>query len=159
MFSTTLLSSCGVDWSEDNLRPVEDSLGYEKLLGTYVFRPTAEQAERLMIDSNEVVTMRITKDSLVNFNSIIYKGKYHIDKMVLMIDSSYPKRAYVSTWEYSFLNRSRSNNLTLAQPYLTKNNLDYKIERSPDNDTLHICGYGDDQKNEVMRLVDFKKIE
>ncbi len=48
MFSTTLLSSCGVDWSEDNLRPVEDSLGYEKLLGTYVFRPTAEQAERLM---------------------------------------------------------------------------------------------------------------
>lgn len=160
LFSTTLFSSCGgIIWDEDDLRPVEDSLGYEKLLGTYVFKPSREQAERLRIDSNEVITLRVTKDSLVNLNSVIYKGKYYIDKMVLMIDSSYLKKAYSSNWEYSFYNLGKSNQLNLTQPYRTMNNLDYRIERSPTNDTLHITGYGDDPKYEIMRLVDFKKIK
>lgn len=160
MFSTTMVSSCGgVIFYEDNLRQVEDSLGYEKLIGTYVFKPSREQAERLRIDSSEVVTLRVTTDSLINLSSTIYKGKYYIDKMVLMMDSLYPKKAYASTWEYSFYNTGKVNRLKLTQPYSTMNNLDYQIERSPENDTLHITGYGDDPKYEIMRLVDFKKIK
>lgn len=158
MFSTTVISSCHDVFVYDEQTTVEDSLGYEKLLGTYIFKPSREQAERLRIDSNEVITLRITKDSLVNFKSGRYEGKDYIDKMVLMM-TPYPKEAHSSTWSYNYFRQTKSNSFELKQPIATYNNLSYTIEKLPDNDTLHICGYGSDPKYEVMRLVDFKKIK
>lgn len=159
LFSSSLFSGCHDAFVIDDLTIVEDSLGYEKLVGTYIFKPSAEQAKRLKMDSSEVVTLRITKDSLVNFKSGRYEGRYYIDKMILMIDSSYQKKPYSSTWEYSFSNVSAFNWLILQQSVQTESNLWYQIERSANSDTLHITGYANDPDHETIRLLDFKKIK
>jgi len=154
---TTILFACGGYVGMEDLIPIEDSLDYKKILGTYVFKPNGQQAARLEIDSNEVITLRITEDSLVNFNSELFKGKYYIDKMILMLNS-FPKEPYSSTWTY-YCNSTGPNSLRLDQPLQTLNNFDYRIERSPSNDTIHITGYIADPKYEIYRIIDFKKIK
>jgi len=159
LLSITLTSCIGGGPLYYDLNSVQDSLGYEKLLGTYVFKPNAAQAERLGIDSNELITLRITRDSLVNFNSGSYQGKYYINKMVMIMDP-YPKETnYSFTWSYSYFNQGGTNSFELMQHQQTYNSLSYQIEKADDNDTLHITGYGHDPKFEVVRLVDFKKIK
>ena len=159
LLSITLTGCFGGGPLYDDLNPVQDSLGYEKLLGTYIFKPDTFQAERLGINPNEMVTLRITRDSLVNFKSGSYQGKYYINKMVMILDP-YPKETnYSFTWSYSYFNQGSTNSFKLMQHKQTYNSLSYEIEKADDNDTLHITGYGHDPKFEVARLVDFKKIK
>ena len=157
--SITLTSCIGGGPLYYDLNSVQDSLGYEKLLGTYVFKPNAAQAERLGIDSNELITLRITRDSLVNFNSGSYQGKYYINKMVMIMDP-YPKKTdYSFTWSYSYVNPSGFNYLKINQNFSSSRDLSYVIEKADGSDTLHITSYANDPKYEIMRLVDFKKIK
>ena len=157
--SITLTSCIGGGPLYYDLNSVQDSLGYEKLLGTYVFKPNAAQAERLGIDSNELITLRITRDSLVNFNSGSYQGKYYINKMVMIMDP-YPKKTdYSFTWSYRYVNESGFNYLKINQNFSSNRDLSYLIEKADGSDTLHITSYANDPKYEIMRLVDFKKIK
>ena len=159
LLSITLTGCFGGGPLYSDLNPIQDSLGYEKLLGTYVFKPDTFQAKRLGINPNEMVTLRITRDSLISFNSGSYRGKYYIDKMVMILDP-YPKETnYSFTWSYSYFNQGGTNSFELMQHKKTYNSLSYQIEKADDNDTLHITGYGHDPKFEVVRLVDFKKIK
>lgn len=154
---TVIIGSCGGYVGSDDQEEVQDSLGYEKLLGTYIFKPTYEQAERLRLDIKDSVILRITLDSSV-IEPEKYFGRYYINKMILM-PNSLSNEAYSSTWEYHYSNQMKINFLKLKQPHKTINDLEYRIERSSENDTLHIAGYADDSKYEIMRVVDFKKIK
>jgi len=147
----------GISFSDD-LTSIPDSLGYEKILGTYVFKPNAEQAKILLIDTNDVITLKIAKDSLIKFGSGNYQGKYNIDKMVFMINP-YPKEQYSSTWTYMFGHQSRVNSLYFKQPIGTNNDISFEIQKAIDSDTLHIIGYVNHPKYEIFRLLDFKKVK
>ena len=78
--------------------------------------------------------------------------------LILMLNSS-AIGPYSETWQYHYSHNMKMNTLEFSQPYKTNNDLDYRIERSANNDTLHIAGYADDPKYEIMRIVDFKKIK
>ena len=126
-------------------------------MGTYFFKPDTFQAERLGINPKEMVTLRITRDSLISFSSWCYRGKYYNDKMVKILDP-YPKETnYSFTWSYSYFNQNGTNSFKLMQHQQTYNSLSYEIEKADDNDTLHITGYRHGPKFEVARLVDFKR--
>lgn len=141
----------------DEIVEVKDSLGYEKILGVYVFKPTKYQAERLGIDLRPV-TLKITKDSLRKGNLNVYYGKFYLDKMILVLNND-KKDPYTSFWSLNYFKETKSNLFHLNQTINKNSDINFIIKKASSSDTLHIIGLADDPQHEVISIIDFKKIK
>lgn len=155
-------TSCGISSYEDDTVQVSDSLDYKKLEGTYIFKPTSFQAERLKVDSNSTITLKLEAKDYQTNNGTRFKGTYHISKMVFIKDLA-KKASYKNGWSlfYSIdtLNKRRSNTISFKQEFRNGNDMSFEIHKNIKDNTLHILGFTSDPKYEVINIVDFKKVK
>ena len=156
LFISTVLGSCALQ-EVDELSEVRDSLSYENIIGTYRFNPTKFQAEKLNLHKDAVITLKITSDSLEKKKSGVFSGKYFIDNMILT-NNWETKSDYSSKWVLSYIRETQHNRFDLYQNLTHVNNISFQLEKRATSDTLHIVGYTSDPKFEVLKIVDFKKV-
>lgn len=159
---TLFVSSCGISSYDDDTVKVSDSLGYKKLVGTYIFKPTGFQAERLNVDSNSSITLTLEAKNYQTNKGIEFKGKYHISKMIFIKDLK-ENGPYSNKW-LTFYSRDTLNNhninvVTFEQGFKNGNDMSFEIHRNIKDNSLHILGFTSDPKYEVIKIVDFKKIK
>jgi hypothetical protein len=157
-----LLGSCGVSSYSDETVEVSDSLSYQGLTGTYVFKPTKIQAERLQIPMDSAVTLKLENKPFKNSKGTQFGGTYYISKMIF-IKSPNDNGFYSNGWSVIYskdtLNNHNANLISFEQEIKNGNDMSFEIHRNKKDNSLRILGFTSDPKYEVINIVDFKKIK
>lgn len=159
VFVLLLLSGCGDAYVEETVE-VTDSLNYKQLLGTYIFKPNAEQASKLKISPDSVITLRLTSKKPRILTGNIFE--FQITKMIFVKQENFHNQAYTGGWR-TFYSRDSINNhnvtvISFYQNLTDTARMSYQLHINKKDSSLHILGFTSDPKYEVMKIFDFKKV-
>ncbi len=157
------LTGCsGFNSYPEGLSEVKDSLSYKDLVGTYVFNPTAYQAERLNIPADSAITLTMEAKEFKSGKRSQFIGTYNISKMVLIMNL-HETKPLSAGWSVFYsrdtLNNNNVNILSFQQGLRNGNGMSFQIHRNVKDNALHILGFTSDPKFEVITIVDFKKVK